>query len=515
MPPSILTRRQLLASLSALPALAQTPGRATTKTPKFSSYPFSLGVASGEPSPNGFLLWTRLAPDPLHGGGMPGSDVAVEYQVAEDERMSKVVARGETAAKRELAHSVHVEIGSLRPNRWYYYQFKSGSEVSPVGRARTAPEPGRMLDQMRFAFASCQHYETGYYTAFEHMAREDLDLVVHLGDYIYEGPGRDDRIRKHAGNEIVGIADYRNRLAQYKTDKDLQAAHHACPWLVTWDDHEVDNNYADRFSEEADVTADEFLTRRAHAYQAYFEHMPLRLSAKPAGHDMQLYRRVPFGRLLDFQVLDTRQYRTDQPCGDKSGPECAAVFDPAATILGDTQERWLYEKLKSSPSKWNCIAQQVMVARVDRNADPDAESYSMDKWSAYRPMLDRFLRFLDEENPSNPVVITGDIHSNWVCDIEADYSKPDSKVVGTEFIGTSISSSGDGSQSLDYAEAMKRDNRSVKFFNRERGYVSCTVTPSRWQADYQVVEYVTRPGAPLITRASFEVEDGKAGAVRL
>ena len=191
------------------------------------------------------------------------------------------------------------------------------------------------------------------------------------------------------------------------------------------------------------------------------------------------------------------------------------MFDPAATILGDKQEQWLYEKLKTSPSKWNCIAQQVMVARVDRNAAPDAESYSMDKWSAYRPMLDRFLRFLDEEKPSNPVVITGDIHSNWVCDIEADYSKPDSKVVGTEFIGTSISSSGDGSQSLEYAEAMQRENNSVKFHNRERGYVSCTVTPERWQADYQVVEYVTRPGAPLITRASFEVEDGRPGAVRL
>jgi alkaline phosphatase D len=510
-----LTRRQLLAALSALPVLAQSPGRAPTKSPKFSDYPFQLGVASGEPSPDGVVIWTRLAPQPLDGGGMAGDDVLVEWRVAHDEAMTRTAASGETVAKRELAHAVHVEVAGLDPERWYYYRFKAGSELSPPARLKTAPAASRLLDRVRFAFASCQHYESGYFTAFEHMAAEDLDLVVHLGDYIYEREGLDDRPRKHVGPEIESLDDYRNRHAQYKTDRDLQAAHHACPWLVTWDDHEVDNNYADRISEKLDVSVDDFLTRRAHAYQAYFEHMPLRIAAQPVGHDMQLFRRVPYGRLLDFQVLDTRQYRTDQPCDDKRGPECEAVFDPRATILGDRQEQWLFETLRSSPSLWNCLAQQVMVARVDRDRDPAVDEYSPDKWSAYRAGFDRFHNFLAAEKPANPVVITGDIHSNWVCDLLADYERPDSAVVATELIGTSISSSGDGKPEIEQAEALMRENACVRYFNNERGYVSCTVTPKNWRADYQVVEYVTRRGAPKITRASFEIADGRPGAVRL
>ncbi len=509
-----MTRRELLAAMASLPTLALTPARLAAAAPKFSDYPFQLGVASGDPDPHGFVLWTRLAPEPLTGGGMAGDDVRVGWEVAEDEGFSKVAKKGETDAKRALAHAVHVEVDGLQPDRWYYYRFHAGSETSPVARARTAPAGGTLSDRVRFAFASCQHYETGYYTAFEHMAAEDLDLIVHLGDYIYEKEGIDGRVRKHTGQEIMSLEDYRNRHALYRSDKQLQAAHHLCPWLVTWDDHEVDNNYSDRWSEELDVSPDAFLTRRAHAYQAYYEHMPLRLYAKPVGDKMQLYRRVPFGRLLDFQVLDTRQYRTDQPCGDKNGPDCEGVFEEKATILGPRQEKWLYKALEESPSVWNCIAQQVMVAHVDRTPGP-AQEYSMDKWSAYRPMLDRFLKFLDEAKPSNPVVITGDIHSNWVCDLPADLTRDDSPVVGSELIGTSITSSGDGTQDLEYAQAMRDENAGVKFFNRERGYVSCTVTPQDWRADYQVVEYVSKPGAPKITRASFRIEEGKPGAERV
>lgn len=500
--------------MASLPLLAAAPARSATGDPKFSDYPFQLGVASGDPDPHGFVLWTRLAPQPLTGGGMSGDDVRVGWEVADDEGFSRIVARGETDAKRSLAHSVHVEVEGLDPDRWYFYRFHAGSEVSPTARARTAPAADTLNDEIRFAFASCQHYETGYYTAFEHMAAEPLDLIIHLGDYIYEKGGTDGRIRKHTGNEIQSIEDYRNRHALYRSDEHLQAAHHLCPWLVTWDDHEVDNNYSDRWSEELDVSPDDFLTRRAHAYQAYYEHMPLRLYSKPVGDKMQLFRRVPYGRLLDFQVLDTRQHRTDQPCGDKNAPECQAVFAEDATILGPRQEKWLYQTLEKSPSVWNCIAQQVMVARVDRAAGPQQE-YSMDKWSAYRPMLDRFLRFLDEAKPSNPVVLTGDIHSNWVCDLQADLTRDDSKVVGSELIGTSISSAGDGTQDLEYAQSMVEENSSVKFFNRERGYVSCTVTPKDWTADYQIVEYVSRPGAPKVTRASFRIENGNPGAERI
>ncbi len=510
---TIWSRREVLAAgaLAPLRALAQQRGAGGVRM-SFREPPFKLGVASGEPDPNGFVLWTRLAPDPLNGGGMPPVNVEVDWQVAEDEALTKVVARGSEVAIPDLGHAVHAEVVGLRPDRWYFYRFRAGNEISPVGRARTAPANDQQLERVRFAFASCQHYETGYYTAFEHMAREDLDVIVHLGDYIYEGAGRegDGRVRKHTGLEIETLEDYRNRHALYRSDKNLQAAHQACPWIVTLDDHEVDNNYAARISQDADVDIDTFLTRRAHAYQAYYEHMPLRLGAKPVGADMQLYRRVPFGRLLEFQVLDTRQYRSDQPCGDKTGPECDAVFDPETTILGDEQEQWLYQTLRDSPATWNAIAQQVMVARVDRTPG-EAREFSMDKWSAYRAALDRFMGFLDESKPSNPVVLTGDIHTNWACDLMLDFDDANSKVVGTEYIGTSISSSGDGTPREDHAAELESENPCVRFFNGERGYVSCEVTPDRWLAKYQVVEYVSRPGAPLVTRAQFVTENGRPG----
>ena len=509
-----MTRRELLAAMAALPLLAQTPSRAQTRTPKFSDYPFQLGVASGEPDPHGFVLWTRLAPKPLAGGGMAGDDVQVDWQVAEDEQFSKVVASGSQTARRELGHSVRLEVDGLDPDRWYFYRFRSGGEVSPVARARTTPLPHVTPAKLRFAFASCQHYETGYYTALRHMSNQSLDLVAHLGDYIYEGAGRDGRLRKHAGPEIVTLDDYRTRYAQYKSDSDLQAAHHACPWLVTWDDHEVDNNYADRISEEPDVTVDQLLTRRAHAYQAYFEHMPLRLYSRPVGHDMQLYRRAGFGRLAEFAVLDTRQYRTDQPCGDRNTVACDGVFDPKATLLGDRQEAWLNQTLQRSPAIWNVLAQQIMFGRADRDPGPDV-TWSMDQWSGYDVPRKRLLSFLADERIRNPVVLTGDIHSNWVNDLKTDFDRPESPTVATEFVGTSISSGGDGVAVDDYVRAISDQNPFVRFFNKERGYVSCTVTPSEWRADYQVVKKVTVRDSPLVTRASFRVEEGRAGADRI
>ena len=506
-----MTRRELLSVLSALPILARSPGRAQTRVPRFADHPFQLGVASGEPEPHGFVLWTRLAPKPLEGGGMPGDEVQVDWQVAEDEQFAKVVASGSQAAKRELAHSVHIEVDGLRPDRWYFYRFRAGSEASPVARARTTPAPESTPEKLRFAFASCQHYETGYFTALRHMAAEDLDLVAHLGDYIYEGAGQDGRLRKHAGAEIVSLEDYRTRHAQYKSDPDLQAAHRACPWLVTWDDHEVDNNYADRISEEPDVAVDDFLTRRAHAYQAYFEHMPLRLEAKPSGHDMQLYRRSGFGRLAEFAVLDTRQYRTDQPCGDRNVVACEGVFNPKATLLGEAQERWLQQTLRRSQAVWNVLAQQIMFGRADRDPGPNV-TWSMDQWSGYDVPRKRLLGFLAEELIRNPIVLTGDIHANWVNDLKVDFDQPEAPTVATEFVGTSISSGGDGVAVDEYVTAILDQNPFVRFFNRERGYVSCTVTADEWRSDYQVVEKVTVKDAPLVTRASFRVEAGKSGA---
>ncbi len=481
--------------------------------PRFASYPFTLGIASGDPSPDGMVLWTRLAPDPLRGGGMPAAPVEVEWTIAENELMSRTVQRGTAIAAPELGHSVHVETQGLRPDRWYWYQFRSGSEYSAVGRTRTTPDVGAANDRFKFGFCSCNHYEQGYFTAYRHMAEEDLDVIFHLGDYIYEYAGRDDRVRMHTYDEIESLSDYRNRYALYKTDPDFQAIHAAAPFVVTWDDHEVDNNHAGEISENNDPV-EAFLRRRAAAYQAYYEHMPLRRAQMPRGADMRLYRGFSYGQLASFFVLDTRQYRTDQPCGDESGPRCAAVFDEAATLMGPEQESWLFNGLDDSGARWNIIPQQVMVAPVDRMPG-DEERYSMDQWSGYDAARNRLVDFFGARQPSNPVILTGDIHSNWVNDIRADFADPDSDNVATELVVTSISSGGDGDDQRESTADMLTENPFVKFYNGQRGYVTCEVTPDALTADYRIVDYVSQPDAPISTRASFLVEDGRPGAQRL
>ena len=409
----------------------------------------------------------------------------------------------------QFAHSVHVEVEGLQPDRWYFYQFKVGEDVSPKGRTRTSPSDETLAPRLRMAFASCQHFESGYFTAYEHMLREDLDLVIHLGDYIYEGAGRENALRRHVGPKLVALDDYRNRHAQYKTDPALQAMHLAAPWIVTWDDHEVANNYAGLISENPSESVDDFRRRRAAGYQAFYEHMPLRRDALPNGPDMPLYRRLSFGRLADFYVLDTRQYRTDQPCGDGTKAPCEAVFDPKATILGEAQRDWLFKGLTDAKAKWNVLAQQVMMARVDFKQG-DGELYSMDKWTGYEADRRRVLKFLHERKVTNPVVLTGDIHTNWANELLVDFDNLDSSAVAPEFVGTSISSSGDGRAEPERLSALLAENPFVKFHNAERGYVRCEISPREWRSEYRTVEYVTRKGAPLQTPASFVVEDGRA-----
>jgi len=506
-----VNRRQFSVATISLAAASVWSSRAigALYRPKFSDNPFQLGVASGDPSTDGFVIWSRLGPKPLEGGGMPDEPVEVRWEVASDEQFQTVLKKGVTVATPDWAHSVHVEVTGLEADRWYFYRFQCAGEVSPTGRSRTLPNAESEIDSLRFAFASCQHFEAGYYTAYEHMADESLDFVVHLGDYIYEGSGeveRKNRVRRHLGPEIESLADYRNRHALYKSDQALQTVHARFPWLVTWDDHEVDNNYANDISEKVGVKAVDFLGRRARAYQAYYEHMPLRRSSLPQGPLMQLYRGISFGQLANFLVLDTRQYRTDQPCGDKRAASCDATRDPKATMLGDRQERWLLNGLTASACRWNVLAQQVMMAPVDREAGSEAK-FSMDQWSGYEANRERLLRFVDERKTNNLVVLTGDIHSNWANDLFHG-----SKAVATEFVGTSISSGGDGRIGPLTLDTLLSENPFVKFHNTERGYVRCTLSPESWQTDYQVVPYVTRPGAPLITRASFVTENSRPGA---
>jgi len=522
---SPLTRRTFLAAgaaataagaVTALPAgpaaAAPTPHRGPLR-----SDPFTLGVASGDPDPDGFVLWTRLAPQPLAEdglGGMPNRPVTVRWEVAADERFRSVVRRGAGNARPEHAHSVHVELSGLLPGREYFYRFRAEGHVSPVGRTRTAPARWAMPSALAMTFVSCSQYEHGYFTAYRRAAEDSPDLILHLGDYQYEYtrdtyniPGGNPR--DHEGPETVTLANYRQRHAQYKSDPDLQAAHAVAPWLVVWDDHEVDNNWADEIPELPGQPGPEFLARRAAAFQAYYENMPLRRSSIPRGIDMQLYRRVQWGRLATFHMLDTRQYRDDQGCGD-GYKDCPAALDPARSITGAEQERWLLNGFHRSNARWDVLGQQVFFAQRDRDAGP-LEVVSMDAWDGYAASRDRITRGWLAAGVRNPVVLTGDVHAHWASDLKADYDDPTSRTVGSELVCSSITSGGNGTDAVPGSNAFLPINPHLRFYNNQRGYVRTTITPDQMAAEFRVVPYVDRPGAPAHTRASFVIEDRVPG----
>ena len=512
-------RRQFIAGALALGGaqLAPAPVRRALGQPRLSGHPFTLGIASGYPLPTSIVLWTRLAPTPvLPGGGMPREVVPVEWEVAADEGMGRIVQRGTTAATPEWAHSVHVEVEGLEPARWYWYRFRSGGDVSPIGRTRTAPAANARLARLRFAFASCQHWELGYFNAYRQMLCDDLDLIVFLGDYIYEYSSRLARVRQHGAPEAVTLDDYRVRHALYKGDPDLRAAHAAYPWIVTWDDHEVANDYADDRSEQLHPR-EWFLRRRAAGYQAYYEHMPLRRQMVPFGHHARIYHRAAFGDLVQFHLLDDRQFRSYQPCapvtrGGSVVGDCPERADPRLTLLGDTQERWLHEGLDRSLAAWNVLAQQTRMAQFDLQPGPGQQFWT-DGWDGYPAARRRLLDYLGQRKPANPVVIGGDVHSFWVADLKPDFDDSRAPVVATELVGTSITSQFGRSQSQ--LEALLPDNPHIRFADgSRRGYVRVEVTPARLRADLRVMRTVTQPQSEADTLASFVVENGRPGAIR-
>ncbi len=503
------------AALAAIPLLAE-QAQGAIRNAAFQENPFSLGVASGDPDHTGFVIWTRLAPQPLEpNGGMPPAPVEVQWEVSEDEAGKTIAKSGVTTAAALLGHSVHVEVDGLKPDRWYWYRFRVGNTESPVGRSRTLPDPGARPELLRFAFASCQHWEAGLFTAYEQMAKDDIDLVFHLGDYIYEGGGRNGGVRRHAGPKLMTLTDYRIRYSQYRTDPLLQSVHQRFPWFVTWDDHEVENNYAEDVSGRPGVVDPaEFLLQRANAYQAYYEMMPLRRRSLPRGPDMQLYRKASFGRLAEFLVLDTRQYRTDQTNGDRASDMNANAMDSKRTMLGTKQRDWLKDSLNKSSGTWNVLAQQVMMGMVDRT--PGGEKlYSMDQWPGYAAERMALVKYMSDRKVSNPVVLTGDIHTNWVNNLRVDDRRAETPVVATEFVGTSISSGGNGNPVPRNLESLLAENPCVRFYNQQRGYVRCTVTPSSWRSDYLVIDKVTTPGGVISKVASYQVANGKPGAEKV
>jgi alkaline phosphatase D len=495
-------------TLDERPALAQAV---------FDAYPFQLGVAAGDPAADGFVIWTRLAPQPLeYGYGMPRQAVEVGWEVASDEGFKTIVRSGVALARPELGHSVHVEVAGLEAARPYWYRFKAGSERSGAGRAKTLPAAGAAVASARFGVCGCQHYEQGSYIAHRKLAAEEMDFVFMYGDYIYEGrsarmrqtaAGPVENPRQHVGGEIYSLDDYRRRYAQYKSDADLQASHAAAAWFVVWDDHETENNWAGDHDENGSPP-EVFNLRRQAAAQAFYEHMPLRASAMPLGPATQIYRRAAFGDLMGLQFLDTRQFRTDQPCGDRWGV-CNELDRQDAEFMGLRQEKWLYEGLSASKARWNVLAQQVMVMDLDRDPGPDYQA-NIDSWAGYRTPRARLLKAIRDRRTANPIILTGDEHQNYAGEVYLDSRAPDGPPIAAEFVTTSISSGGDGVDQRPDMARIQAANPSLKFNNSQRGYAICEVTPQRWTTQFKVMDRISDRDGTLSTRKTMVVEAGSS-----
>ena len=516
-PSHLLSRRKWLARSGAAAAVtiaAPYVARFTHASPQIARGDniFGLGIASGDPLPGSIVLWTRLAPKPVEEtGGMPNKSLEVSWEIAEDEKLTKTVQKGKAIADPAWGHSVHVDVRRLKPARPYWYRFQVGNQASAIGRTKTAPLPGTSIEQVKFAFASCQSYEAGYYTAHKHMAGEDLDFVLFLGDYIYEKYSKAGKVREHNLDLCETVVQYRQRYGAYKSDPNLQACHEAHPWINTWDDHEFANDYANNYDGQHYETAPEYMVRRAHAYKAFYEHMPVRKTQMPQGPHLQLYRRFSFGDLISMNVLDTRQYRTPQPCGNKTKPLCDEVMDPKATMLGAKQEVWLFDGLEKSKARWNVLGQQVpLMQRL--NPKRGTDRYNLDKWDGYRVPRARLINFLDQKKIANPVVLSGDVHEHQVGDLKLNFDDPSLKTVGSEFVTTSISSKGDGRNMTKKGKRYLKNNEHFKFFNQKRGYNVATVTRNEWRSDLKTMKRVSEPDMPIKTKASFVIKSGTPGA---
>jgi alkaline phosphatase D len=503
----MISRRDFLALALWAPVVAR------AATPKFSEYPFSLGVASGYPLPDGIALWTRLAPRPLEGGGMDPEPAEVRWEVAEDDAFKRIVRSGVAIAPPEGAHSVHVEVDGLAPSRVYHYRFHCADATSAGGRTRTAPEAGRGDERLRLAVANCQQYEQGWFVAHRHLANEDVDLVAFVGDYIYESSWGREHVRKHGAAEPATLAEYRDRYALYKSDPDLQKSHAAAPWVVIWDDHEVDNDYAGDRSEELDPA---FAKRRTAAYKAFVEHMPVRRSVLVAGGGVRIHQRLDWGTLAKLHLLDGRQFRSPQACpkpyrggGNVVGADCTQRLDPALTMLGLEQERWLDVGLAESRASWNLIVQPTLFVPAARIAKSGALVHWTDGWDGYPAARERLVDSIVKHKPANPVFLGGDVHGAYHANVHARPADPESPVVATEFVATSITS-----QMTNYAqtEGQMRANPHIKYANGQaRGYALLEIARPGLEARVRAVETVKKPEAAMSTIANANIVAGKAG----
>ncbi len=445
--------------------------------------------------------------------------------------------QGTAWARPNLAHSLRAEVNGLAPGREYFYRFRLGRYESATGRAVTCPAPDARPDSLHFAFASCAHYEQGFFSAYRFMAEDRPDLILHLGDYIYEDAWGDRRVRQYDPLEAVTLDDYRRRYTQHRTDPDLQAAHAACPWLVTWDDHEVDNDYVGLTSEHelcgGEPVRMAFPARRAAAYQAWYEHMPVRPSRLQPEMAVRLYGATDWGRLVRFHLLDTRQYRSVQVCPelptaercdfaqgrkilfggagganfiDPNASACkAALADSTRTVLGEAQERWFDGALAESAAAWNLLAQNVMIMTVAEGTAESPRHYS-DAWAGYPPARERLFAALAKHGTANPVVLTGDIHSFWVNDLANAAGRP----VGVELVTSSVATS-----TYDKSAVLPL-NPGAKFHDgRHNGYVRCELTPETLRADIVTIADRADPRSTASVAATFEISSGDPHAHRI
>ncbi len=478
--------------------------------------PFTLGVASGYPSPDGVVLWTRLAPvvaDPA--GGLGTRTVDVDWVVAEDETLRRVVAKGRVRTGAQEGHAVHVEVRGLRPARRYWYRFRSAAHESPLGETRTLPPDTAMPARVRLAIASCQQYEHGYYSAYRHIVADEPDLLVHLGDYIYEESWGRDHVRHHGAAEAMTLADYRARYMLYKRDPDLQAAHAALPWVMTWDDHEVSNDYANDVAAKGMPKA-AFLARRAAAYRAWYEHMPAPARMKPRGAALDLYGGFRIGRLATLDLLDTRQYRSPHACppaGRTAGAnlvdpvDCPQLGDPRRTLLGVEQERWLDARLRDRDTRWNLIGQQTLFAPNARPAGDGRRLRHTDGWDGYPGARARGLDAIGRHGVANPVLLGGDVHAFYTARLDDAEGKP----LASEFVGTSISSQSAGRAHFDRIRAA--NPHILHADGSQRGYLRITLDAKRLRADMIGLDSARRRTSVASVQRAFVVEAGRAGPI--
>ena len=504
----------------ALAPWQQAVGQASSDARRWRDNPFTLGVASGQPRAESVVLWTRLLVSPQDRAD-PGLDPArVLCEVFADEALRQRVWHSEITTDAQRGHSVHAVAQGLTPARTYWYRFRCGEATSPTGRTRTAPRAQADVGRLRLALASCQHYEQGEYVAHADIARQELDLVVFVGDYIYESSNPRLALRKHTGGEPKTLDEYRLRYALYKSDPNLQAAHAAHPWLLMWDDHEVVNDYAnDR--DPRNTPLESFMQRRAAAYQAYFEHQPLALGPDPGspwGASMRLHDKLSWGRLADIWTLDCRQYRSHQACPDPNRgggrvvTQCAELDDASRTLLGNAQEAWLYDGLRQSTATWKVLAQATQISPTSVNTPLGRATYT-DAWDGYPHARRRLLQTLADGAVSDVLTLGGDVHMNVAAQLRLQANDEASPVLASEFVATSITSRGLSESVLNAARTANPDI--VYARADERGYALIDIQPHAATCEFRTTPFPAGTRADLSVQARFQVERGRAGPVKL